>query len=237
MERLGVGSLISKADWQEYSWYFRAIGSQFTNEDNYTCSLRWYIMPFDSSSEFTLQRFESITFNGSTTNSLQHQELEFCVQVMEYGTNTVFFESDWYPVNTIVQIAARPQGIDERLNSYKILVRRSDGSQLNRLDLQGCVSTVFGRIYQDVEQQTLPADWFETTTIAVDNPLSTATTVIDESQYSLDVDTDPFLTLPVAISNGIHLLLTPIGIILDLKYVTFFVCFCLVCFIVAWLLH
>lgn len=234
-------TLTSKAftNYTDFSWTYRCIGTQFTNVDNYTCSIRWSISPPESDHPYGGQRFNSITFNGSTTNNLQHQELEFSVQVLDYNTENVYFETDWYPVNTIVNIGAKPQlRGGERLNSYRVYIRRSDGSQLNRTSLNACICTVYGQRYQTVEEQTLPADWFATTTQTnVFIPLVTVTTPIETYQGThgggggergVVYDLNYYLEIPQEVAGVVSYIFYLFGQIASLKYVTTLICLAMV---------
>lgn len=171
---------------------YRPIGSQFTQVDNYTIYCQFSFEAW-ANPPFTGGNMNALQFNGSTTNPLQHQELEFSVVVYRYGTSTVQFESDWYPTNTRVAIAAEwVAGGGGRENTYRVYVRRSDGSELNRLSMNPSVIYVYGNRTRNIveqTQQTLPSNWFSTTTQAV----PTYTTVTKPSAYDDLVGTVPAL--------------------------------------------
>lgn len=189
-------ALTSKADYQVFEndvWRdYRPIGSQFSQLDNYTIYCQFSFEAW-ANPPFTGGNMNAVQFNGSTTNPLQHQELEFSVVVYRYGTSTIQFESDWYPTNSRVAIAAEwVPGGGGRVNTYRVYVRRADGSELNRLSMNPSVVYVFGnrtRVISEQTQQTLPSNWFGTTTEAV----PTYTTATKPAEYDSLVGTVPAL--------------------------------------------
>lgn len=236
VEKSGRGVLTTNAyaNYSDFSWQYRCIGTQFANVDNYTVSIRFSVAPYDSDSSYAGQRFNSITFNGSTTNNLQHQELEFSVQVLDYNTENIYYETDWYPVNTLVNIASRTQYRGgERLNSYRIYIRRADGSQLNRTSMNASVATVYGQTWQNVEEQTLPSDWFQTTTQTIPT-YTTQTTMVTTVDYESYLST---LTVPADVRPAIAQLDQLINDLWSLHYIPFVVCFALIMGLAIWLLH
>lgn len=256
------GALSASADYSEfydYSWSYRAVGSQFYIEDNSTVYVRFSIGSTAEGSSWGTQIFKEIIFSGSTTNTLQEQELLYSVQVLEYNTENVRYESDWIPVNTRIPIYAlnQPQG-SARLNSYRIYIRRRDGGVLTPSSMRPCVVTVYGNIYQNITQQTIPADWFETTTQTV--PTVATTTIIPDGynnsvgtvpQLSPDSLSDPpswfapfnpldyqynywFVDL---ITSGADFATYYLRIAADLKFIWVFAGFVIIGCLLAWLLH
>lgn len=256
---INISGLSANADYQQltdFTWSYRAQSSSFSVVDNYTVSLRFSIGPTSEGSVWGTQRFKELVFSGSTTNTLQQQELLYSVQVLEYNTENVRYESDWISVNTRIPIYAldQTQG-GQRLNSYRVYVRRKDGGVLTPSSMRPSVVTVYGGVYQLIPQETLPAEWLETTTYV---PRTVATTTVVNPYYDDIVGTTPDLQPEIGgdapewfeqydpneqawfidvLDSGTDFITYYIRIALDLKFIWVFAGFVIVGCLLAWLLH
>lgn len=88
----------------------------------------------------------------------------------------------------------------------------------------------------EVEQNTLPDDWFGTSTVTGYNPLETMTTVASDYYIDDSVVTDS-LDIPPVTESAITQIMSIVTRILDLPYLKFMLCFAVIVGLVAWFLH
>ena len=241
VERSERGVLTTNADYNEIiPWYLNkkiSTPNQWSQIDNYTISYRFNgELPYGPSG-YIWQRPEFMTFSGYS--SLNY-ELIYSVTVWYYNTSTKQFESAWYDNNTKIQINGDMEWSDSPnlINSYEVYVRRKDGSALSRQDMQPCVAVVSGSQARRIAYTTpIPNEWVTGTAGTYTTDISTMTTVVPIICDIDDTDFNAFIDIPNKIVAGINLCIVGIGSLLNLKYVSFMICFVLIVGLIAWLIH
>ena len=238
--KLQGSTLTSKADYQNTTeWTYTRVGllsSSWTQEDNYTISYR-----FGATIDVYPLVWKYTTFAPSTS---PNYDLEWAlVTYKSDNANVVATESAWYPVNTNINFAS-PVTSDGYTLRAKIYVRRTldengNRPQLSRSSINNCALMFVGNLYQTVEEQTLPADWFATTTQTnLFIPLVTVTTPIETYQGShggggshrdaVVHDLNYYLQIPQEVAGVVSYIFYLFGQIAQLKYVTTLICLAMV---------
>lgn len=123
--------------------------------------------------------------------------------------------------------------------AYNIQVRmfRLNGANIYTDSLPASSVTLFINVTDNVSENTQPAAWYTTVTNNIDDPFQTMTTVVPPEMDFTDTDLSPLVTIPEKITLAINLFLMSVGQLLQLKYMTFTICFVLIVGLFAWLLH
>lgn len=210
---------------------------QWSVVDNYTIYRR-VNMSYTGASVNGEVWYNSMIFSGCTNNDY---ELEYYVKVYNYGTTTLRYESTWIDNNQecALWMSARSSSSS---NTYELYVRRKADENGNRgylvpSDMRPSVVVFKGVNEYDYEEQTLPADWFATTSATFVNPMDTYTTIIPTDYDISSSQYDPLLDIPAKIDTAINFAILGFGRIMNFKYITFVVCFVLIVGLVAWLIH
>lgn len=187
----GLSANADYTESQTWNFSYRNVSS-WDIEDNYTISHRYYISP-TSATGYIL--YNKGVFNGSASS----YELEYYVIIYQYNTNTKLLESEWMNINEEFNFAAfnvtQTNGF-----AFRIYVRRKEDANGNRgylvpSDMNPSSVVFYGTRYFTIEQQTLPADWFATTTATYQ---TVATTTVVDPAYNTQVGTVP----PLDSNNG-----------------------------------
>lgn len=88
---------------------------------------------------------------------------------------------------------------------------------------------------ESAEPQTLPPSWTEDTTAAPNTAVSLPT--VTTTVTNVAEQADEFITPPQDVLDGIRFVKTIVGQLFELKYMTFLICFGIICALLAWLLH
>lgn len=116
-----------------------------------------------------------------------------------------------------------------------IWVKRKDGGTVDRTSMYASNWTWYLNRSVDVEDNTLPDDWFVDTTATVVNPVESYTTVIG-TQIPWD-DIEHQMDLPIAVENAVLYIYDLVSQILVMRYLTFMIVFGLSCALICWILH
>ena len=232
---LTTNAALLQTDYQYNIWGL--LSNSWTQEDNYTISYR-------GSTQLSIDDDSYVYFNYGefAPSTSPDYELEWAVVIYNKSdSNSVISESSWYDVNTKINITSQSL-YDEEYFRYKIYLRRKldengDRPQLSRSSMNGAGVTFYGNLFYNEEQQTLPSDWFETTSASFQNPMDTYTTIIPTDYDISSSQYDPLLDIPSKIDTAINFILLGFGRIMNFKYISFLVCFVLIVGLVAWLLH
>lgn len=171
--------------------------------------------------------------------------LQWAVEIMDSSGNTRLYTTgaQYYDVNQML-VVGLPNVTPAQYGQHTdivyrchIWVKKKNGGNIERSDMYASNFTWYFNRSEEVEENTLPAEWLETTTYYIDNPLSTVTTVIPSDYDITTQDVDPFLDIPEKITAAMQGCIFWLGRLLNLKYVTFLLCFVLVVGLVAWLIH
>lgn len=232
---LTTNATLLQTDYQYNIWGL--LPNSWTQEDNYTISYR-------GSTQLNLNDDSYVYFNYGefAPSTSPDYELEWALVIYnKLDSNSVISESSWYDVNTKINITSQSLYDDDYFR-YKIYLRRKldengDRPQLSRSSMNGAGVTFYGNLFYNEEQQTLPADWFVNTTVTFETDVTTMTTVVPDICNIDDDDFNAFIDIPNKIVAGINLCIVGIGSFLNLKYVTFVICFVLIVGLIAWLIH
>lgn len=234
VERSGHGELTTKADdvlYQDTSWAVFHISTpqQWQQIDNnvicYNLVTNYATSP---------SRISQMVFNGCTA---LNYDLEYALKVYSVEGNNVglWVETDYKDNGTIFDIATQEWNENRRF-TIEIYVQRKDGNQLSRQDMKPSVFQIMRR--QSVTLTTaLPQDWLTGTAGTYTTDFSTMTTVVPTVCDIDDNEFNAFIDIPNKIVAGINLCILGVGSLLNLKYVTFLICFVLIVGLIAWLIH
>lgn len=241
VERSGLGVLTTNADYKtnfEYSTYSTmSTSNQWGIIDNYTIRATSSGTGVYSDDD---RRLQYVIFNGY---SGLNYELEYSVVIREYNSSTVLFESGWVPNNEQCSAYAKWDSTTRR-PSFEIYVRRNEfddnGNRRTLVpsDMRPSFFRSTWKVNQTIEQTTaIPQDWLTGTAGTYTTDFSTMTTVVPTICDIDDNEFNAFIDIPNKIVAGINLCILGVGSLLNLKYVTFLVCFVLIVGLVAWLIH
>lgn len=236
VERLERGVLTTNAYTKTQEWSTTSqisTSGQWSIVDNYTIYRR-VNMGYTGSGVNGEVWYNSFIFSGCTNNDYP---LEYYVKVYTYGTTTLKYESTWIDNNKecAIWMGARSSSTS---NSYEIYVRRKADEDGNRgylvpSDMRPSVAVFKGVNEYDYEEQTLPSDWFQTTTQTIPT-YTTQTTMLTTVDYESYLST---LTVPADVRPAIAQLDQLINDLWSLHYIPFVVCFALIMGLAIWLLH
>lgn len=247
-ERLGRGELTTKA--YTVSNDFNIVGristtSQWTVVDNYTINATFNGGAYLSSyGTFDSASWKYATFSGYSGLGYK---LEYSIVVYAYNSNTKLYESAWIPNDEICYLGV-PDWVtsgssNTRQPRFEIYLRRNEFNEqgerrwLVPSDMRPSTCIRFLTGYQDIEEQTLPSDWFATTSATFQNPMDTYTTIIPTDYDISSSQYDPLLEIPSKIDTAINFIILGFGRIMNFRYISFVVCFVLIVGLVAWLIH
>lgn len=231
MERSGQYSLTTKAyqtGYQDTS-SFRLIDTQW---DYYSSDILTKGIPLvgDNKGSYTCYQ---VCFTGEYRNSLP---LEYAFSIYDSTGNTRLYASVYYDSGSIVNVGLPYVATtDQIVYRCTLYVRRKDGASIDRTDMYAGAWTWYLNRTTEVEEETLPSDWFVDTTATVVNPVESYTTVIgtqipwDDIQHQMD--------LPVAVENAVLYIYDLISQVLVMRYLTFMIVFALGCTLICWILH
>lgn len=161
--------------------------------------------------------------------------LEYAVGIYDSTGNTRLYTSLYVdsgtPINVGLPLVQSTTDIVYRCDLY---VRKKDGSYIYADDMYaGALTWYLNRTTEVSENNTLPAEWLETTTASV--PVyTTYTTVATTVDYQGVLTT---LTVPVDIRPAIATFEQIIYDVWNLHYMPFIIIFAILCGLAAWLLH
>lgn len=239
-----VGRLTSKAYTASNEFNIQgriSTSGQWSVVDNYTINATFnggqLLSAFGT---FDFASWEYVVFNGY---SGLNYKLEYAIEVYAYNSNTKLFESPWIPNGEICYLAINDwQGsgsTNTRQPRFEIYLRRNEfDDQGNRRwlvpsDMRPSSFNKFLTGYQNIEQQTLPSDWFATTTQSISS-YTTQTTVVTTVDYESYVTT---LTVPTDVRYALSYFESIIYSLWSLKYIPFIVIFAIIVALCGWLLH
>ena len=242
---MGLGYLTSKADYYTSSTYNIntriSTSNQWAVVDNYTIrasSAGGQAVPFD----YEYLSWDNVCFSGDSGNNYK---LEYYVEIYEYNTNNKLFESGWTPNNTPVRVVSRTWGGTGLAQRQRVViyVRRNEFNDqgerrwLVPSDMSPCGFAQNFIGYSKVTQETLPAEWLETTTQTIVDPLETYTTIVGGSDVPDYDELNSQLVVPHNIEVAVLHIFDVIDTLMSLRYMTFLVCFSIVMALLVWLLH
>ena len=220
--------------------------SQWAVVDNYTINATFnggaYLSTYGT---FDSASWKYASFSGYSGLGYK---LEYSIVVYAYNSNTKLYESAWIPNNEICYLGI-PDWVtsgssNTRQPRFEIYLRRDEFNDqgerrwLVPSDMRPSTCVRFLTGYQDIEEQTLPADWFATTTQTnLFIPLVTVTTPIETYQGSFGGggghrgvihDLDYYLEIPQEVAGVVQYLFYLFGQISSLKYVTTLICLVMV---------
>lgn len=210
---------------------FRLIDSQWEYYDSETL-YKGIPLVGDGNGTYTCYQ---VGFVGEYRRSVP---LQYAFDIYDSSGNTRLYSSVYYDAGQLVNVGLPlVQSTNNIVYRCELYVKLKDGGNIQRTDMYAGAWTWYLNRTTEVSENTLPAEWLETTTYDIDNPLSTVTTVIPSDYDITTQDIDPFLEIPEKITAAMQGCIFWLGRLLNLKYVTFLLCFVLIVGLVAWLIH
>lgn len=174
-----------------------------------------------------------VCFTGEYRGS---RPLEYAFNIYDSTGNTRLYSSLYYDSGTVVNVGLPyVASTDQIVYRCTVYVKLKDGGNIERTDMYAGAWTWYLNRTTDVEEQTLPNDWFVDTTATVINPAESYTTVIgtdipwDDIQHQME--------LPVAVENAVLYIYDLVSQVLVMRYLTFMIVFGLGCALICWILH
>lgn len=160
--------------------------------------------------------------------------LEYAFDIYDSTGNTRLYSSIYYDSGTVVNVGLPlVQSTDGIVYRCELYVRKKDGSNIYASDMYAGAWTWYLNRTTEVSENTLPAEWLETTTASV--PVyTTYTTVATTVDYQGVLTT---LTVPVDIRPAIATFEQIVYDLWNLHYMPFIIIFSILCGLAAWLLH
>lgn len=241
VERSERGELTTKADYTNYDTYYEGLSVNSGQWDYDSNTVLYYNFSAQPPSYPVLQkRCISVFFNGTTTNN---DDLEFGVITRLWNdtyTGTALSETSWFPANTEVFVRGNILRYTDQYPStaFTVFVRRKDGGILTPSSMEASVIMLHNDRQVNIEQTTaIPNDWVTGTSQSFQTDVTTMTTVVPTICDIDDNEFNAFIDIPNKIVAGLNLCIMGIGSLLNLKYVTFTICFVLIVGLIAWLIH
>ena len=150
-----------------------------------------------------------------------------------YTNNTTCFDTGYIlgEINSI-SIPYDPNQGDLRIIAWAY---RDDNGVIDSSNWTGGNFIItYNKIAQGTE---IPESWLTNTTYIYDNPVQTVTTVVPADYDIVTADVSPYIAIPQKITDGIDYTLLIIGRLLELRYLSFLICFVLIVGLIAWLIH
>lgn len=167
--------------------------------------------------------------------------LQWAVEIMDSSGNTRLYTTgaQYYDVNQML-VVGLPNVTPSQYSQHTdivyrchIWVKKKNGGSISRSDMYASNFTWYFNRSEDVEENTLPADWFETTTASIPE-LTTYTTVATTVPYEGVLTT---LTIPADIRPAIAQFEQIVYDLWNLHYMPFIIIFGILVALAAWLLH
>lgn len=167
--------------------------------------------------------------------------LQWAVEIMDSSGNTRLYTtgSQYYDVNQML-VVGLPNVTPSQYSQHTdivyrchIWVKKKNGSNISRSDMYASNFTWYYNRSEQVEENTLPAEWFETTTASIPE-LTTYTTVATTVPYEGVLTT---LTIPADIRPAIAQFEQIVYDVWNLHYMPFIIIFGILVALAAWLLH
>lgn len=237
VERSELGELTTKADYNQHfdSSYQRVITSgQWHIENNEIISYNFYL-PLPTSGR---RKPTGVIWSGTTTNN---DVLEYGIIQRNYNSSYTYQETNYFDCNTLIPVYGNYQSFtDNTADQYAwtLYVKRKDGGVLTPSSMETSVVSVELYVESVVVYTTaIPQDWLTGTVGNYTTDFATMTTVVPTVCDIDDTEFNAFIDIPNKIVAGINLCILGVGSLLNLKYVTFLVCFVLIVGLIAWLIH
>lgn len=209
------------------------ISSSWTTQSNTVISYNWGVLGVDNS---TFQATE-FTFNCRPRDGVDYDKVYYTVYIRDsYGS--LIFQSRNVKANTTVKFTTNPYTIPYSQIAYRVelLVFMVDGSWIYRDDITSSSLTLQLNCLEQVESNTLPAEWLQSTAATTTSPFSTMTTIASDLVADEDFVAQN-LTTPPWIEGAVAQILALVSQIIQLRYVRFILGFVIVVSLVAWFLH
>ena len=167
--------------------------------------------------------------------------LQWAVEIMDSSGNTRLYTtgSQYYDVNQML-VVGLPNVTPSQYSQHTdivyrchIWVKKKNGSNISRSDMYASNFTWYYNRSERVEENTLPAEWLETTTASIPE-LTTYTTVATTVPYEGVLTT---LTIPADIRPAIAQFEQIVYDLWNLHYMPFIIIFGILVALAAWLLH
>lgn len=176
-----------------------------------------------------------VSFNGSYYGG---PELEWTVLLSDYYNNVIYqdnFYHDWgHVLNlSLPEVTTNTDGIIYRCTIY---VKRKDGSYIYTSDMQPSVFTWYLNRTVEVPDNTMPAEWLQSTAATTTSPFSTMTTIASDLIPD-DQMIEQNLTTPPWIEGAVAQILALVSQLIQLRYIRFILGFVIIVSLVAWFLH
>lgn len=215
---------------------FNILSTQWDYNDSTTLNKNFALVGDGSSSYNVYQLSFSGTYYGN-------DELLWGVDIYDSSGNTLLYFGSYIDVGQVLVLGlptvaptqySQHTDIVYRCHLY---VKKKNGGNIDRVDMRASNFTWYFNRTEDIEQSTNPAEWYGTSTVAFQNPMETATTIVPPN-YLIDEDTiEDSLDIPQRILGAMGFVIGIITQLLTLKYVTFMLCFGIVVALLGWFLH
>lgn len=206
---------------------FRLIDSQWEYYDTETL---YKGIPLVGDGEGTYTCYQ-VGFVGEYRGS---KALQYAFDIYDSSGNTRLYSSVYYDSGQLVNVGLPlVQSTDNIVYRCELYVKLKDGGNIERTDMYAGAWTWYLNRTTEVEEQTLPAEWFETTTATLPE-LTTYTTVATTVPYEGVLTT---LTIPSDIRPAIAQFEQIVYDLWALHYMPFIIIFGILVALAAWLLH
>lgn len=227
--------LTSKAYTNEYRLpkNINLTATQWTTESNNLISYSWGVTGIDDAT------YQAVSFRlDCMCSGFDWTELRYNVIIRDNSYN-IIYQGPNLPTSTDYTFTSNPYtyGSDTVAFRIQVLLFRADGGWLYKDYINHASLTLNLNVLEQVEENTLPAEWLTTVTNNIDNPFETMTTIVPPEMDFTDTDLSPLITIPEKITYAINMFLVTVGQLLQLKYMTFTISFILIVCLFAWLLH
>lgn len=177
------------------------------------------------------------TFNCRPRDGIDYDKVFYTVYIRDTNNNLIFHSRN-VRANTSVKFTSNPYTIPYSQIAYRveILVFMEDGSWLYRDDITSSSLTLQLNCLEQVEENTLPAEWLQSTAATTTSPFSTMTTIASDLIPD-DQMIEQNLTTPPWIEGAVAQILALVSQIIQLRYIRFLLGFVIIVSLVAWFLH
>lgn len=209
------------------------ISSQWTSGGGTVITYNWGVLGVD---DCTFQATE-FTFNCRPRDGIDYDKVYYTVKIKDsYGS--VIYQNKNQQANTTAKFTSNPYTIPYSDIAYRIEVTvfMVDGSWLYRDDIPYSSLTLQLNCLEQVEENTLPAEWLQSTAATTTSPFSTMTTIASDLIPD-DQMIEQNLTTPPWIEGAVAQILALVSQIIQLRYIRFLLGFVIIVSLVAWFLH
>lgn len=207
--------------------------TQWNNDSNQVISYSFGILGRDDAESIQIFRMQ---LNGRYVGHL-NDDLAYTVIVKDTNYTQLYHAADTI-LGESIEVSLPPSSADSTEIAYRIqiLVFRTDGSNIYHSDMYRANFTAWLSVVENVPENTLPADWFQSTAATTTSPFNTMTTIAGDLVADEDF-VEQNLTTPPWIEGAVAQILALVAQIIQLKYVRFILGFVIVVSLVAWFLH